>query len=142
MIFLNAFLLCVGPLEQKQLADLFLKENRLQEKTVSLASGKVQYHVVKTGKGQTVAPYSKPLVSYSGKYLQGPTISHREEFLDLDETYVGLKKGVIGMKEGEVRVFYIHPDLGDGKGLMILEVEVIKADATKDAHAASNSLFD
>ena len=135
MISFIAFFLCVS---SWQTADLFLRENQKQKGTVSLAEGKLQYHVVKKGKGQIVAPYSKPLISYSGKYLQGPSISPIEEFLDLDETYQGFKKGLIGMKEGEVRVLYIHPEWGDGKALMIIQVEVIKADASADAHAASN----
>jgi len=135
MNLLICALFCVSSL---QMAEDFLKANQKQKGTISLAEGKVQYHVVKKGKGEAVAFYSKPLIAYSGKYLEGSPISRTEEFLDLDETYLGFKKGLVGMKEGEVRVFYIHPELGDGKGLMIVEVEVIKADATAGAHAASN----
>jgi peptidylprolyl isomerase len=47
------------------------------------------------------------------------------------------------MREGEIRTLYIHPDLGYGcihdaapNALLIFEIEVLKADASFDAHTA------
>ncbi len=68
---------------------------------------------------QQVEIYSKPLVRYNGT----------EAILDLDETSVELRQGLIGMKEGEVRIIYIHSEP--------VEVELVKADATFETHAAS-----
>ncbi len=126
-------------LEEKNLAEanLFLKEKQTQEGVTSI-EGKLLYEVVKKGEGKIVESYSKPLVRIKGNSFED------EEILDLDEAIQGLQKGVIGMKEGEVRILYIHPDFGyddESKELIIYEVELIKADATTDSHAASNELL-
>ena len=50
------------------------------------------------------------------------------------------------MREGEQRLLYVHPDLGYGphglsmpNALLVFEVELIKADASAEAQAASNA---
>jgi peptidylprolyl isomerase len=107
--------------------------------SIAIIPGKLEYDIVKKGSGPAVKTYSKPLISYQGKYLGGKTIPVTEAFLDLDETYPGLQKGLLGMQEGEVRTLYIDPEWGDGNGPMVIQVTLIKADATKDAHIASSS---
>lgn len=126
-------------------ANRFLQENKTKEGIISLVNEKLQYEVVKKGDGQAIESYSRPLVRYSGKCLSGPSIPLTEELLDLDETVLGFQKGLVGMKEGEIRTLYIHPEFGYGKdpypspnSLLIFEVEVIKADAGVEANAASN----
>jgi peptidylprolyl isomerase len=126
-------------------ANAFLTENQKKEGIVALESGKLQYQVMKNGNGQSVESYSKPLIRYSGKCLNGPSIPMTEEFVDLDETILGFQKALVGMKEGEVRTLYIHPEFGYGEqphptpnALLIFEVELIKADGSIEAHAASN----
>lgn len=126
-------------------ANIFLTENETKEGVVSLEPGKLQYKVLKEGSGEEVETYSKPLIRYSGKCLNGPVIPFIEEFVDLDETILGFQKALIGMKEGEVRILYIHPEFGYGdqphpipNALLIFEVELIKADGSIEAHAASN----
>lgn len=135
----------IAKVAQKNLqeASCFLICNQGKEGVVALEEGKLQYEIVKTGEGGAVLPYSKPLIRYSGKYLNGPQIPTAEEFLDLEEMIPGFKKGLVGMKEGEVRRLYIHPEYGyeeapSPNALLIFDVELIKADATIDAHAASN----
>ncbi len=46
-----------------------------------------------------------------------------------------MKLGLLGMKEGEKRTLYIHPELGFGtadtffpNSLLVIEVEVVQAD--------------
>lgn len=127
-------------------AAAFLQKNKERKEIVSIENGKLQYEIVKKGEGQTVQSYNAPLVRYKGRYLNGPSIPAAEELVDLDEAILGFSKALIGMKEGESRTVYIHPDLGYGKhgvtnpnALLIFEVEVIQADASADANAASNS---
>ena len=127
-----------------QEANVFLSENGAKKGVATLEEGKLQYQVVKKGAGKTVESYSRPLIRYSGRCLNGPTIPLTEEFLDLDETILGFQKALVGMKEGEVRTLYIHPELGYGEqphpmpnALLIFEVEMVKADASQEAHAAS-----
>lgn len=121
-------------------ANIFFKEKAAKEGVISVED-KLLYEVMKKGEGKIVESYSKPLVR-----IKGPSFEE-EEILDLDETIPGLQKGVIGMKEGEVRTLYIHPDFGYGKDapepneLLIYEVELIKADASLEAHSASNGFL-
>lgn len=126
-------------------ANEFLQQNKSRSGVISLEDGKLQYEIRKTGSGETIESYSTPLVRYSGKCLNGPAIATTEELLELDETILGFKKALVGMKEGEIRTLYIHPELGYGEqphptpnALLIFEVEAIKADASIEAHAASN----
>lgn len=126
-------------------ADAFLEKNSQKPEMITLEQGKLQFEIVKPGQGQTVNSYNAPLIRYKGRYLNGPSIPVSEELIDLEEAIPGFSKGIIGMKEGESRILYIHPELGYGKqgnvhpnALLIFEVEVIKADASSEAHAASN----
>lgn len=123
-------------------ANQFLKEYKQNKGVVSLEDGKLLYEVIKKGDGDSVEPYSKPLIRISCKSLNGESIPQTEEFIELDEAIPGLKAGLVGMKEGEVRKLYIHPELGFEKdaSLLIVEVALVKADATSEAHAASEEL--
>lgn len=134
--------------EEKSLEEAvaFLNANRKRECVISLEEGKLQYEVLKKGEGQKVQSYNSPLVRLK-KERDSLEVDSKDEVLALDEAIPGLKLGIIGMKEGEVRKLYIHPDLAFGKlkhielqnSLLIFEVEIIKADASSEAHAASNS---
>lgn len=126
-------------------ANVFLQKNKEKQGVISIEDGKIQYEILKEGTGQTVQSYNSPLVRYKGRYLNGPAIPQSEELVDLEETIIGFSKAIVGMKEGEQRTLYIHPELGYGKhghlhpnALLIFDIEVIKADASSEAHAASN----
>ena len=129
-------------------ANEFLAQNLKQEGIISLENGKVQYQIVKSGSGRVVQSYNSPLIRYKGRYLDGQAFgaSSGDEVVSLDETIEGFSKGIIGMKEGEMRTLYIHPDLGYGphglsmpNALLVFEVELIQADASAEAQAASNA---
>lgn len=126
--------LCKKNLQQ---AELFLADHAKQEGVIVLEGGKIQYRVLAQGHGPEVHPHSSPLIRYTVKKLDGSTISDASETeqISLDETIAGLKIGLIGMKEGEKRVLYIHPDLCyRAKGgflfppnmLLIFEIEILK----------------
>lgn len=116
----------------------FLESNAKKEAVHVLENGKIQYQIVKQGSGETVRPYHTPLVRYQGRFLNGELFgtSHGEEVLDPDTALLGLSQGIVGMKEGEVRTLFIHPDLGFSEmslsspnALAIFEVELIQVDA-------------
>lgn len=120
-------------------ADDFLSQNKVKKGIVLREDGKLQYRTEKEGSGETVQKTNSPLVRYQGKYLDGTTFGSSEEgeLITLDETIPGFRKGILGMKEGEKRTIYIHPDLGYGtngfvkpNSLLTFEVEVIQADGT------------
>lgn len=124
----------------------YLVEKCSEEKVYSLQEGKIQYKIIKEGKGSSVQPYNAPLVRSNGHFLSGDffTLGCEEEIFNLDEILPALKEGILGMKEGELRVIYIHPELipqtkedAKLKELLIFEVEIIKADVSSEAHAAS-----
>lgn len=117
-------------------AEEFLEKNETQEGVVSLEEGQIQFKIVKEGAEETaVQPYNSPLIRYSGHYLNGEIFGKSEEgeIVSLGETIPGFRKGIVGMKEGERRTLYIHPDQGYGEqsasSLLIFDVEIVKADA-------------
>jgi FKBP-type peptidyl-prolyl cis-trans isomerase len=129
----NFKILCEENLKK---AEIFLASNAKKEGIVSLEDGKVQYQLISPGNGAEVKPHSSPLISCAIKQLDGPDLGSLEspEPVSLDETIRGLEIGLLGMKEGEKRIFYIHPDLAYGeKGLdmnrpnelLIFEIEVL-----------------
>jgi peptidylprolyl isomerase len=119
-------------------AEEFLTANQKVNGITTLEEGKLQYRVVQEGKGAPVDEESSPLIRYTGKFLDGSVFgaSKEEEMIHLDETIPGFGKGLLGMKEGEKRTLFIHPDLGYGthgdlppNSLLTFEVEVVKANA-------------
>lgn len=121
-----------------QQAETFLSANATHAGVVSIEEGKVQYKTTTLGEGAAVQEHDAPLVKYCGKYLDGSVFgaSKEEEVISLDEVIPGLRAGLIGMKEGEKRTVYIHPDLAYGSAgylppnsLLTFELEIIKASA-------------
>lgn len=144
---------CVSTLiqleEAKKLNEtlVFLNANQKKEGVVALEEGKIQYEILKKGEGEQVQSYNSPLVRLKNEKDPFETLP-KDAILTLDETISGLKLGIVGMKEGEIRKLYIHPDFGfneshpldpNKNSLLIIEVEVIKADASSEAHEASNA---
>ncbi len=131
--------------ENLRKAEEFLQNTQSKADIVSLEEGKILYEIVKKGGGEKVTLYDRPLIRYKGSYLNGETIPVIEEILDLDEAALGLKKGILGMREGEVRSLYMHPDLGlerktsSPHSLLILEVEVIQTSKKTEESPPSGS---
>ena len=90
------------------------------------------YEIIKEGTGQTVQSYNSPLIRWRGEENSEP------EIISLDETIPGLKNGMIGMKEGEIRIVYIPPESSNSFEPLAFEIELIKADVSAEAHAASH----
>ncbi|MES2344348.1 MAG: FKBP-type peptidyl-prolyl cis-trans isomerase N-terminal domain-containing protein [Chlamydiota bacterium] len=119
-------------------ATTFLEENAKVEGIISLEEGKLQYKIDQEGSGAVVEEHFSPLIRYTGKYLDGSIFgaSKEDELVCLEEAIAGFGKGLVGMKEGEKRIIYIHPELAYGttgylppNSLLTFEIEVIKADA-------------
>ncbi|MBI5345556.1 MAG: FKBP-type peptidyl-prolyl cis-trans isomerase [Chlamydiae bacterium] len=115
-------------------ANSFLQNNIKDQSVIELEKDKLQYKILTPGIGKSIAIYNSPIVRYVGKYINGDKFINQEERVSLNEIIPGLSKGLIGMKEGEKRIIYMHPSLGFGKqtfnpnALLIFEVEVVKAD--------------
>lgn len=124
--------------ENLKRAEAFLADNAKTDGIIALQDGKVQYLVTSQGTGAVVEDHFSPLVKYKGKHLDGSVFgeSKEEESISLDEIIPGLKTALLGMKEGEKRTVYIHPDLAYGttgylppNSLLTFELEIVKANA-------------
>lgn len=127
-------------------ANKFMAKNAKSEGIVELEKNKLQYKVEKKGTGATVESHFSPMIRYSGSFLDGKVFgaSQEDELISLDETIPGFSQGIVGMKEGEKRTIYIHPDLGYGtsgylppNSLLVFDIEIVKANAN---HEQENSL--
>jgi len=124
--------------ENLKKAEEFLTQNSATQGITTLEAGKLQYTINQEGTGAEVQENDSPVIQYVGKLLDGAVFgaSKEEEVVRLDETIPGFSKGLLGMKEGEKRTLYIHPDLGYGthgalppNSLLLFEIEVIQANA-------------
>jgi peptidylprolyl isomerase len=133
-------------------ANDFMEKNKREKGVTEVVPNKLQYTILKEGQGANVEPHSSPKINYTGKYLDGTVFGTSEEMggpitIPLDQTIPGFSKGIIGMKEGEKRRLFVHPDLGYGttgqlppNELLIFDIDVVKANSdegkNKDHHAA------
>jgi len=132
-------------------ANDYLNKNVKAEGVVEVVPGKLQYQIIKEGTGAVVEPHSSPQIHYTGKYQDGTVFGTSEEMgnpitIPLDQTIPGFSKGIVGMKEGEKRRLFVHPDLGYGttgqlppNEMLIFEVELVKANAEDDKTKAPES---
>lgn len=118
------------------LAENFLEVIAKQPNIIELQKGKLYYEVLKPGSGIPVIKNSSPLLHFKESNLSNTVIRDTNKKapvkLALGETIKGFSEGVIGMKEGEKRKIYVHPDLAYGKyegqepqQLLIFEVEIL-----------------
>ena len=96
-----------------------------------------------------VEEHFSPMIRYTGKFIDGKVFgtSQEDELISLDETIQGFSQGIVGMKEGEKRTLYIHPDLGYGtsgylppNSTLIFDIEVLKANATPQQDETMSSI--
>jgi peptidylprolyl isomerase len=126
-------------------ANEFMEDNAYKDGVVEVETRRLQYQVLNSGAGTDVAEHSSPTITYVGTYADGTVFGSSEDgggpvTLHLDQTIDGFNRGIVGMKEGEKRRLYIHPDLGYGTGghlppnsLLIFDVEVVTADTVDDS---------
>ena len=120
-------------------ANKFLKENVHAKGVIEIIPEKLQYLILQEGKGTAVLEHGTPQITYTGKYIDGTVFGKSDEAngpitIPLDQTIPGFSKGIVGMKEGEKRRLFVHPDVGYGtsgqllpNSLLIFDIEVIKA---------------
>jgi peptidylprolyl isomerase len=139
-----------------QAANDFLTSNAAKANVKELQPGKLQYEIVKEGSGTAVEPHGNVQINYVGKFIDGTVFGSSKESggpvtLSLDQTVPGFSLGLVGMKEGEERRLYVHPDLGYGtsgqlppNSLLIFDVEMLKAKApvAQDSDAGDDNSDD
>ncbi|MGA8164280.1 MAG: FKBP-type peptidyl-prolyl cis-trans isomerase [Waddliaceae bacterium] len=125
-------------------ANAFLQDNAGKSGVVELQPGKLQYLVLTRGSGETVKEKSVPSVSYTGKFISGEVFGSSDQTggpisIPIEQTISGFQQGLVGMKEGEKRRLFVHPDLGYStsgqlppNSLLIFDIEVIKANVGEE----------
>lgn len=127
-------------------AEMFLKNNISVSDVVVLVEDKLQYKIVQSGEGEEVSLSSAPCIYFKGYLLNGKMFGSSEKSPEpvkivLAQTIPGVAQGMVGMKAGEKRILYIHPDLGYGSAenmpilpnsLLIFEVEVVSVSETEE----------
>lgn len=134
-------------------AQEFIVKNAKAAGIIEIEPGKLQYMILKEGTGPAVQPHSSPQISYTGKFIDGTVFGSSEEVggpitIPLDQTIPGFTKGLLGMKEGEKRRIFVHPDLGYGtmgqlppNSLLIFDVEIVKAGSASDGNKGDDDLL-
>lgn len=120
-------------------AEAFLAKNAQDPNVKSIVPGKLQYIVLQEGTGAAVPEHGSPSIKYTAKYIDGTVFDSSEAAggsvtIPMDQTIPGFSKGIVGMKEGEKRRLFVHPDLAYGKtgqlppnSALIFDVEILKA---------------
>lgn len=118
----------------------YLEKNKREVGVLEIEPGKLQYKIITAGQGELVKEESSPLIHYSGQFIDGQSFGSTEQAgspitLTLSQTIPGFKKGIVGMKEGEKRRLFVHPELAYGtngplppNSLLIFDVQVVKHD--------------
>lgn len=119
-------------------AEEFLSSNASKDSVVELKRGKIQYIVIQEGTGETVTAHTAPKIHYKGSCLDGTIFGDSSTIgeavvVPLDQTIPGFSKAVIGMKVGEKRQIFIHPDEAYGmtttlspNSLLVFDVEIVE----------------
>lgn len=131
-------------------ADKFMKENAKEKGVIEITPNLLQYMVLKEGTGAIVPEHGTPLINYVGKYQDGTVFGSSESAggaiaVPIDQTIPGFSKGIAGMKEGEKRRLFVHPQVGYGRSgqlapdaLLIFDIEVVSATAPEKDSAMSD----
>lgn len=118
-----------------QSANSFLKQLEFNHEINEVIKHKLYYKIITPGKGKPINDFSRPpLISFKEKTLSGEILSECSSpiRIPLSETISGLQKGLFGIKVGEKREIFIHPDLAyrdfqkpEPFSLIIIEVSLI-----------------
>lgn len=131
-------------------AEAFLAKNVNEKGVTELEKGKLQMIILQPGQGDVLTEEVIPVFHYSGKYIDGTSFGNSYETgepvsINLKTVIPGFRKGVLGMKVGEKRKLFIHPDLGYGtsgqllpNALLVFEVELVKLNPITKEDLASN----
>jgi peptidylprolyl isomerase len=132
-------------------AEEFLAKNAKESGVVVLEGGKIQYKISQSGSGEVITETVVPVLHYTGKYLDGTVFGSSQESkepitINLKHTIPGFREGMKGMKVGEKRIIFIHPDQGYGtsgqllpNSLLIFDIELVRLDPAPKEDAADET---
>ena len=139
----NCYLLLSESLEKKinyqarqnlKKADAYFMKLHQDPSNIPLVKHKLYYKILVSGEGPPLNQESIPLIQFTEKTISGDILktSNHPIRIPLIETLPGFRQGVEGMKPGEKRKIFVHPELAYGElsrkepNLMIIfEVELL-----------------
>jgi peptidylprolyl isomerase len=122
-------------------AQAFLDKQAQQPAMQAIEGNKIVFKVDREGSGSAIKEGDIPVITYHGTLMDGSVFASSQSTgqpiaLPLDQAIPGFSIGLKGMKEGEKRTLYIHPELAYGtqgqlppNSLLIFEIELLKANA-------------
>ena len=97
----------------------FFSQLAQKNNVVEVKKEKLFYEIIQKGSGEVVTENSTPLIHFTEYDLSDTVLQDTQEDgsqrISLREVIPGFRQGVIGMRVGEIRKIYIHPDLAYGK---------------------------
>lgn len=118
-----------------QIANSFLRKLEATPGMNEVVKHKLYYKVIQSGNGESISKFiHSPLISFKEKTLNGEILSEYRSGIriPLSETISGLQKGLVGIKVGETREIFIHPEFAYGDfpkpepySLVMIEVTLI-----------------
>jgi len=119
-----------------QVADSYLQKLKAVSGIHELVKDKLYYKVITPGAGDVIKDLnnSSPLISFKEKTINEEILSENTSGIRLpfSEVIGGLRKGLEGIRVGEKREIFIHPDLAYGEfpkpepySLIVIEVTLI-----------------
>ncbi len=118
------FLVAVEGFLQEEI--LFLEENRKRAPIYLLEKGEIQYEILQKGGKSSLQEYHSPVLKLQKRSLSGSFTEELPQKIIIEELPEGIKKGILGMQEGEKRILYIHPKWTEENALLIVEVELLQ----------------
>ncbi|PJD94640.1 MAG: phage infection protein [Parachlamydia sp.] len=121
-------------------AELFLKELSVKKGITEVVKGKLYYEKLNEGVGMAIMLEDSPILSYDEYRLESgmKMVQWRNGTnikITLTDAIQGFAQGVVGMRIGERRKIYVHPDLAYGQAdgdhpqqLAIFDVQAISND--------------
>ena len=119
-----------------QVADSYLQKLKPINGIHELVKDKLYYKVITPGTGEVVKDLSEssPLISFKEKTINGEILSENTLGIRIpfSEVIAGFRNGLEGIRVGEKREIFIHPDLAYGEfpkpepySLIVIEVNLI-----------------
>jgi peptidylprolyl isomerase len=123
-------------------ANRFLAQVATSDDIIELKMGELYYKQLREGTGAAITAGSSPLLTYTAHTLELdgeddlPPVTE-PTCIELLSTIKGFAEGVVGMRVGEQRRLYIHPNLAYGESgglvgpnrLLIFDVEVVRVES-------------
>lgn len=117
-----------------QAAESYLRKVSNRENIHEIVKDKLYYKIANTGTGEELKNNNAPSISFRERDINGETLSENTSGIriSLSEMIPGLRKALQGMRVGEKREIFIHPDLAyrefpkpEPYSLIIIEVSLV-----------------